>query len=200
MFKDATLHPIIQGLGAFVLLTMVRSGQEISKETLEILVGAVEGTSMGRLVKAEIVQELAQLYNELIKKDSDLYGLKEEICYLTQQACYEKEIAQPVVYDHQRFVFQTKVLERRYYDSALSTARQMAQREANLDDHILSKMICQIAFDLFQREVRGAFLSDDSDDYADLIVSTLESRENLFFSDLKNRVVCVLRGQDPNDE
>lgn len=97
------------------------------------------------------------------------------------------------VYDPLKFSLQTKVLEQQSYDSAISRAKELLQSKTSVMAHTVSRKICREAFDNFKRNIQATFPYDD---YNDLIFLTLKSRENLFFIDLKDRIINILRNPD----
>lgn len=98
-----------------------------------------------------------------------------------------------VAYDPYKFSLQTKALEQESYDSAISKVKELVQDKAGFMVHRVSRKICNEAFETFKENIQAAFPQDD---YKDLIFLTLKSRENLFFIDLKERVISILRNPE----
>ena len=98
-----------------------------------------------------------------------------------------------VSYNPHEFSLQTKTFEQQAYDSAVTQAKELAQKEAGLKVHRASRKICSEAFGVFEKNIKEAFPYDM---YKDLVFLTLKSREHLFFIDLKERVVTIFRNPD----
>ena len=98
-----------------------------------------------------------------------------------------------VSYNPHEFSLQTKTFEQQAYDSGIVKAKELAQSEAGLKAHRASRKICSEAFGIFEKNIQEAFPYDM---YTDLISLTLKSRENLFFIDLKERVITIFRHPD----
>jgi hypothetical protein len=98
-----------------------------------------------------------------------------------------------VSYNPHEFSLQTKTFEQQAYDSGIVKAKELAQSEAGLKAHRASRKICSEAFGTFEKNIQEAFPYDI---YADLISLTLKSRENLFFIDLKERIITIFRHPD----
>ena len=92
-------------------------------------------------------------------------------------------------YDPQDFNLQTKALEQQSCDLAVSRAIKLVEDKTSVMVHRESRKICNEAFKTFEKNIQAAFPYDD---YKDLILVTLKSRERLFFIDLKNRVISIL--------
>ncbi len=94
------------------------------------------------------------------------------------------------VYNPHEFNLKTKTFEQQAYDSAIETAKQIAKTEVGIKVHRVSRKVCNEAFEDFKRKLEATFPSDD---YNNLNFLTLKSRENLFFIDLKDRVITIFR-------
>lgn len=97
-------------------------------------------------------------------------------------------------YDPAKFCLQTKVLERQSCELAISKAKEFAKEDKTKRKiHAISNRICNDAFNNFKTNIEANFPYNN---YNNLIALTLKSRENLFFIDLKERIISILRNPD----
>ncbi|NGX59929.1 MAG: hypothetical protein KR126chlam3_01089 [Chlamydiae bacterium] len=89
------------------------------------------------------------------------------------------------------FSLQSREWEQQAYDAAIDIAEQLAGTNIRMLNHT-SRRICTQAFETFKRNMEKTFSSDP---YKDLIILTLRAREGLFFVDLKERVIIILKKQ-----
>ncbi|MFY7842618.1 MAG: hypothetical protein ACOVOR_01170 [Rhabdochlamydiaceae bacterium] len=97
--------------------------------------------------------------------------------------------------DYHEFSLKTKALEQEACDWAVMAAKNLVQTSVSFKAHATSKKICRKAFAMFQKNMQGSFSSDVC---VELVSLTLKSRENLFFIDLKERLIPIFQNAHKN--